>query len=154
MLASLVLGLAGIWFIWSASSSYISTTRAYTSVDVIYERGSFIWLEEDFGSAYAEVTIDNRSESDITVTSLSLYLYFDGEFAGARYTPWEQVSIAQGESLTIPTEFSVATASIQRQGGTGNLSLGGNISIEFAEVREPLTFRLGGDIGQVSEVRD
>ena len=154
MLASLVLGLAGSLFIWSAASSYISTTRAYTSVDVIYERGSFIWLEEDFGSAYAEVTIDNRSESDITVTSLSLYLYFDGEFAGARYTPWEQISIAEGESATIPTEFSVAAASIQGQGGTGNLSLGGNISIEFAEVREPLTFRLGGDIGQVSEVRE
>ncbi len=154
MLASLIIGLAGIWFIYDAASTYISTTRAYTSVDVRYERGSFIWLKEDFSSAYAEVTIHNRSESDVTVTALTLYLYFDGEFAGARYTPWEQVNIPQGESLTVPTEFSVATASIQDRGDTGDLSLGGNISLEFTDVREPLTFRLSGDIGQVSEVRE
>lgn len=154
MLATLIVGIAGSWFLWSAVSTYVSTTRAYTSVSVAYERGSFIWLEQDYGSAYAEVTIHNRSASDITVTNLSLYLYFDGDFAGARYTPWERINISRGESVTIPTEFSVATASIQDRGGTGNLSLGGNIAIEFADIREPLTFRLGGNIGQVSEVRE
>ena len=154
MLASLVIGLTGAWFIYDASSSYISTTRAYTSVNVSYERGSFIWLDPEFGRAYAEVTINNDSDSDITVTTLTLYLYFDGEFAGARYTPWEPVNIARGESLTVPTEFTVATASIQGRGGTGNLSLGGNIALEFADIREPLTFSLSGNIGQVSEVRD
>lgn len=154
MLATFIIGIAGSWFLYDAVSTYVSTTRAYTSVDVRYERGSFIWLEEDFGSAYAEVTIDNRSASDITVTNLSLYLYVDGEFAGARYTPWDNVNINRGESLTVPTEFSVATASVQDRGGTADLGLGGQISIEFADVREPLTFRLSGNIGQVSEVRE
>lgn len=154
MLASLIVGIAGIWFLWGATSTYISTTRAYTSVSVAYERDSFIWLEPDYGRAYAEVTIHNRSDSNITVTSLSLYLYFDGDFAGARYTPWERLDVARGESVTVPTEFTVATASIQDRGGTGNLSIGGNIAIEFSDVREPLTFRLGGDIGQVADVRE
>ena len=154
MLASLVIGLAGSWFIYDAVSTYVSTTRAYTSVDVSYEQGSFVWLEEDFGSAYAEVTVHNRSQSDITVTNLTLYLYVDGNFAGARYTPWDPVDIEKGDSITVPTEFSVATASVQPRGGSGNLSLGGNIALEFADVREPLTFNLGGDIGQVTEVRE
>jgi hypothetical protein len=154
MLASLIIGLTGTWFIYDATSTYVSAARAYTSVDVVYERGSFIWLEPDFGRAYAEITIHNRSESDITVTTLSQYLYFDGEFAGARYTPWQPVDIARGESLTIPTEFTVATARIQPRGGTGHLSLGGMISIEFNDVKQPLTFRLSGNIGQVSEVRE
>ena len=154
MLTSLVIGLVGSWFIYEATSTYVDATRAYTSVDVVYERGSFIWLEEDFGSATADVTIENGSASDVTVTNLAVYLYFDGEFAGARYTPWEPLDIPTGESRTVPTEFSVATARIQSRGGTGFLSLGGRISLEFADVNEPLTFGLSGDIGQVSEVQE
>jgi hypothetical protein len=154
MLASLLIGITGIGFIYSATSTYVSTTRAYTSVDVVYERGSFVWLDPEFSQAEADVTILNRSETDITVTMLTLYLYFDGDFAGARYTPWERVDIPQGESLTVTTLFTVATARIQPRGGTGNLTLGGQIGIEFDGIREPLAFRLSGNIGQVSEVRE
>lgn len=154
LLTSLAIGLVGTWFLYEATSTYVDATRAYTSVDVVYERGSFIWLEEDFGSATADVTIENRSASDVTVTQLAIHLYFDGEFAGSRYTPWEPLEIPSGESRTVTTEFSVATARIQRRGGTGFLSLGGNIALEFADVNQPLTFDLSGDIGQVSEVRE
>lgn len=154
MLISLVIGLTGTWFIYDATSTYVEATRAYTSVDVVYERGSFIWLEEDYGSATADVTIENGSASDVTVTQLTLHLYFDDQFAGSRYTPWEPLDIPTGESRTVTTEFSIATARIQHRGGTGFLSLSGNIALEFADVNEPLTFRLSGDIGQVSEVRE
>ncbi len=154
MIVSAVLGLVGAWFVYDAATTYISAARAYASVSVVYERDSFIWLEEDFSSAEAEITIHNRSESDVIVPTLMLYLYVDGQFAGARYTPWQTLSIPKGESVTILQEFSVATASVQDKGGTANLSLGGQISIEFADVKTPMTFRMQHPIGQVSEVRN
>lgn len=154
LLLSLLLGVAGGWAIVNATTTYVDTTRAYTSVDVLYERGTFVWLENDYSRAVADVTIENRSDTEVRVTFLALHLHFDGAFVGSRYTPWEPLNIRSGESRTVTTEFSVATAGIGDRGGEGALSLGGNIALEFAGVNEPLTFPLSGTIGQVSEVRE
>lgn len=154
MLVSAILGLVGGWLVYDAASTYVAAARAYASVSVVYERDSFIWLDEDFSAAEAEITIHNRSESDVVVPTLTIYLYVDGQFAGARYSQWRPLSIPKGESVTMVQEFSVATASVQDKGGTADLSLGGQISIEFSDVKTPMTFRMQHPIGQVSEVRD
>jgi hypothetical protein len=154
LLVSVVLGMVGAWFAWDAATTYVSAARAYASVSVVYERDSFIWLDEDYSAAEAEITIHNRSDSDVIIPTLQLYLYVDGQFAGARYSRWPVISIPKGESITLVQEFSVATASVQDRGGTAQLSLGGQISIEFTDVKTPMTFRMQHPIGQVSKVRN
>ena len=152
MLVSLVIGLAGVWFVYDASSSYIAATRAYTSVDLQYEEGSFVWLDPAFERGRADLTIHNNSDSDVTVTLLDLYLYFDDEFAGARYSTWEPLDISAGTSETVTTVFEVAISRIRPLGDTAELRLGGSTTLEFENVSEPLTYSLGTTIGQVSEV--
>lgn len=152
MLVSLAVGLAGIWFVYDAASTYVAATRAYASVDVRYEPDSFVWLDPEFERGRANLTIHNESDSDVTVALLELHLYFGEEFAGSRYTPWEPLEIPSGTSATVTTEFQVAITRIRPQGGTTELSLRGSITLEFADVNEPLTFPLRGTIGQVSEV--
>ncbi len=152
MLVSLVIGLAGVWLVYNAASTYVAATRAYANVDVRYEQGSFVWLDPAFESGRADVTIHNNSDTDVTVTTLDLHLYFDDEFAGSRYTTWEPLDIPKGTTATVPTEFKVAISRIRPLGGSATLLLNGSITLEFAGVNEPLTFPLRGTIGQVSEV--
>lgn len=152
MLVSLAVGLTGVWFVYDATSSYVGATRAYASVDVRYEQGSFVWLDPGFDSGRADLTIHNESDTDVTVALLQLHLYFGEEFAGSRYTPWEPLLIRSGDTATVTTEFDVSISRIQPQGGTADLSLTGSITLEFDGVNEPLTFPLRGTIGQVSEV--
>lgn len=152
MLVSLVIGLAGAWFVYDASSTYVSATRAYASVDVRYVSGSFVWLDPQFEQGRADLTIHNESDSNVTVALLNLYLYFDGEFAGARYTPWEPLEIPRGTAATVTTVFTTSISRIRPLGDSADLSLTGSITLEFEDVNEPLTFPLRGTIGQVPEV--
>src|SRR5690606_22973160 len=139
-----LVGIVGSWFVYDAASTYVAGVRAYQNVDVVYEKGSFIWLEADYGSATADITIHNNSDSDLTVTYLALHLYFDGNFAGSRYTRWEPLDIPKGESHTVTTIFQVSISLIQHQGGTGCLILGGTITMEISDVNQQLPFNLPG----------
>ncbi|MBA2452445.1 MAG: hypothetical protein H0V47_04705 [Chloroflexia bacterium] len=152
MLVSLAVGLAGVWFVYDAASTYVAATRAYASVDVRYESDSFIWLDPAFERGRADITIHNESDSNVTVALLDLHLYFDDEFAGSRYTPWQPLEIPSGTSAVVTTEFQIAISRIRPQGGTADLSLRGSITLEFDDVSEPLTFPLRGTIGQVAEI--
>lgn len=154
MLISLLIGLAGIWFVYDASSTYVSAIRAYSGVGVTYESDSFVWLDPDYENGRAELTIHNNSDTEVTVTLLDLYIYFDDEFAGARYIPWEPLIIPEGMSETVPAEFDISISRIRPLGGTAELALGGSITIEFDGVNEPLTFPLRRTIGQVTEVEE
>lgn len=152
MLVSVLIGLAGSWFAYDAAATYVAATRAYSAVDVRYVPDSFVWADPAFGSGRADFVIHNGSESDVTITTLTLHLYFDGEFAGSRYTTWDPLEIPKGTDATVTPEFTVSISRLQPQGGTAALGVHGNITVEFKDVKEPLTFPLRGTIGQVSKV--
>lgn len=152
MLVSLAVGLAGVWFVYDATSTYVAATRAYASVDVRYESGSFIWLDPEFERGRADVAIHNASDTDLTVALLQLHLYFDEEFAGSRYTAWKPLVIPSGDTAIVTTEFDISISRLRPLGDTAELRLSGSITLEFDGVNEPLTFPLRGTIGQVSEV--
>lgn len=150
LLLSLAAGIAGVFVLQEAFADYLDATRSYTQVDLRYVDGSFEWLDDEYENSRAEVSIHNRSTHVVTVAQLDMFLYFDGEFAGARYENWQPVEIVPGDERTFETEFQTTANSIQQQGGTADLSIRGRMRLEFEDIEDPLSIQFSGDIGQVS----
>lgn len=149
LLLSFCAGVAGIWFLFAAFDDYLDATRSYTQVDLRYQDESFQWLDAEYEESEAVLTVANRSTHVVTVTQMDVFLYFDGEFAGAEYTTWEPLEVDPGEVETFMVGFQTSTNTIQDQGGEADLSLAGRMRLEFEDISEPLSIRFSGDVGQV-----
>lgn len=158
IVVSVLLGVGGIIGLSDAVSDYTGTLRTYTQVDATYDEGSFRWLEPDFNRARLTMTLRNDSPVEATVINIDLFLRFDGEldgqiidnaFAGTNYNRFDQVTIAAGDSQSVPIEIEVTTNSIQPAGGTAELSLRGSMEVEFEGIERRLTLDLADNIGVV-----
>lgn len=158
IVVSVLLGIGGIIGLSDAVSDYTGTLRTYTQIDATYDEGSFRWLEPDFNRASLTMTLHNDSPVDATVINIDLFLRFNGEldgqivdnaFAGANYNRFDQVTIAAGDSQSVPLEIEVTTNSIQPIGGTAELSLRGSMEVEFEGIERRLTLDLADTIGVV-----
>lgn len=149
LLVSLIAGVIGAWFAQDAFRQYLDATEAFTEVSMRYEPDSFEWLDPEFDRGQAQLTIINDSSHDVVVDHMNMFLDFDGDFAGARYDPWENVEIPAGETHTFTAEFLITANSIQPQGGEAELRIRGTMGLEFEEIEEPYSVKFGGTIGQV-----
>lgn len=149
LLASAIIGLAGAWSLFTAFRDYVDTVNSFTEVDLQYVKGSFSWADPEFERGSAKVEIFNDSGHDVTVTHFSIFLEFDGEFAGTDYRTWDDLAIPAGESRVVTAEFQVTATRRQDQGGTADLGLHGSMWLEFEEIEEPLSISFAGTIGQV-----
>lgn len=143
------MGVFGVWFAQDAFRQYIDATEAFTNVSMEYEPDSFVWVDPEFDVGQANLTIINDSDHAVVVEHMSMFLDFDGRFAGAHYDPWEDVEIPAGESYTFTAEFTITANSIQSRGGEAELGIRGTMGLEFDEIDEPYTVRFQGDIGTV-----
>ncbi len=152
ILITVVIGVGGIWAIQRAISQYVDVTEAITKVEIEYLPDSFVWLDPAFDEGRAQVQITNRSDRLVTVEHLELNLYFDGQFAGSWYEPWEATRVAPGKTMTFDVTYQVTSNSIQDQGAVANLSTRGITKLTYHDIGEPFTIRLSGTIGQVTEI--
>ena len=149
LLLALLVGGIGTGFLINAFSQFLDANRSYTSFDIAYVPDSFTWQDSDFEHAVAEVTITNDADRSVTIEHLQLHLYFDNEFAGSWYEPWEQIVLEPGASVTVIPRFTVTSNSIQPQGGTAELALGGQMRLAYEQIERTLTVPLRGTVGQV-----
>jgi hypothetical protein len=152
IVASLAIGVAGVWTLVDAVSQYTSTLRTYTQLEIRYEPESFVWLDADFSRGRATITFTNNSPSGARVTNVNLNLLFDGEFAGSNYGGISEFAVARGETYVLEVEFQVTSRSIQPQGGSAVLGLSGGVVVKFSGIERELALRVRGTIGQVSTV--
>lgn len=150
LLLALVVGGAGTGFLINAVTQFLDANRSYTSFDIRYVPDSFTWQEPDFEHAVAQVTITNDADRNVTIEHLQLHLYFDNEFAGSWYEPWEQIVLEPGASVTVTPRFTVTANSIQERGGEAELAIGGQMRLAYAQIERTLTVPLSGTVGQVS----
>lgn len=149
LVLTLLIGAVGTGFLINAFQQFLDANRSYTSFAVRYVPDSFTWLDSEFEAGEARITITNDADRLMTIEYLTLHLYFDGEFAGSWYEPWEQVELAPGETVTLAPTFSITTNSIQDSGGDAELTLGGQIRVAYARIERTLTRTLTGTIGEV-----
>lgn len=142
LVVSLIVGLLGTWSYVTAIQDYRRTAEAFTSIELEYISGSFEWLDEEFGTAEARFNISNDSRADAAVEYLILRLYLDGEFAGAQYRPWQEVTVPAGEvvEITVPFEISISTTRDQAQGVSPTVR--GEMRLAFDQVEQSLTVPL------------
>jgi hypothetical protein len=146
---SLVLGVTGLVSLVTAMSEYNSTLKTYTQLSIRYEPDSFVWLEPDFSSAQARMVIINDSPADAVVENLSVFLRFDGEFAGTNYERFQPLDVPKGETRIVTLDLLVSTPSVQPQGGTAQLSLDGSATADFEGVERNLHLNVRERIGVV-----
>ncbi len=149
---SLIVGIVAIWAVYRAVDQYTAVTESITRVDVEYVDGSFVWLDPSFDQGEAEINITNRADRAVTVEYLELHLYFDGEFAGARYEKWDPITIPAGDQYAFTTTFTVTANSVQPKGGDATLSLRGYDTLVFEEFEEPFRIQVFELIGSVSKI--
>jgi hypothetical protein len=149
ILVSILFGAFGAWFSAEAVGQYLNTTRSFASVDTRYVEGSFSWEDSDHEEATAEVVITNDSDNNATLDYLGMNLYFDGTFAGARYEPWDAIDIPSGESVSVEIPFLVSITEMRSQGSEAELSLRGQMRLNFEGIERDMTVPTGGTIGQV-----
>ncbi len=150
LILTLVVGIGGLAAGLRAFSTYGDAAEAFTTVELVYVPDSFEWQSDDFETGTATFRLVNASRFPADVEGFSVALYFDGEFAGSDYGTWEPVVVSAGESREFSSEFTVASNSIQAEGGTANLSFSGQVLVRFAKFEQPLSFRFRGAIGQVA----
>ncbi len=146
---SLALGVAGLVSLVAAMSEYNSTLETYTQLSIRYEPDSFEWVEPDFGAARTRMVITNDSPADAIVEDLSVFLRFDGEFAGTNYDRFPALEVPQGESRVVTLDLLVSTPSIQAEGGTARLPLDGSASVQFDGIERDLNLNVNERIGVV-----
>lgn len=149
LVVSLAFGVAGLVSLVTAMSEYNSTLETYTQLSIRYEPDSFAWVEPDFGAATTRMTIINDSPADAVIENLSVYLRFDGEFAGTNYDPFAALEVPRGETRVVTLDLLVSTPSIQAQGGTAELSFTGSATVQFEGVERDLNLRVNERIGVV-----
>lgn len=150
LLVTLLIGVVGTGFLVRAVQQFLDANRSYTSFVVRYVPDSFTWLDAEYEHGAAEVTITNDADRLMTIEYLTLHLSFDGEFAGSWYQAWEPVELAPGETITLSPNFTVTTNSIQAEGGSATLTLGGQIRVAYAGIERTLTRNLQGTVGEVA----
>jgi hypothetical protein len=154
LLVSFLLGAFGFWFSADAVAQYLNTARSFTSVYAVYVEDSFEWLDPEHERARAEVTIINDAPNDVDIAYFSLNLYFDGDFAGARYEPWERFVIPAGEQATFEVPFQVPIAHQRPRGSEAEIRLRGQMRLEFEGIERPMNVRVSGTIGVVPYEED
>jgi hypothetical protein len=154
LIVSVLLGAFGFWFSADAVGQYLDTSRSFTSVHARYVPDSFKWLDPEHQEASAQFTFINDAPNDVTLAHLSLNLYFDGVFAGARYAPWERFEIPAGEEETNEVTFLTSIAHLREQGSDAELSLRGQMRLEFEGIERPLNVRISGPVGVVPYEED
>jgi hypothetical protein len=152
VLASVLIGLAGVLALALAVGEYTGTLRTYTRLEVRYEPGSFVWLEPDYSRARATLVVTNHSPADARIDDIRLSVYFDGEFAGTAYDPPPGFAVARGETRAQEVELQITSRGIQAQGGSARLTLSGSVVADFTGVERELQLRVRGTVGQVSTV--
>jgi hypothetical protein len=150
ILLSLLLGAFGTWFSIDAVGQYLNTTRSLGAMEVRYVEGSFVWLDPDYERARASFEIVNASRNDVTIPHYGQQLRFDNAFAGARYHDWEILRIPAGESQTFEVVFFIPVADIRRQGGEAELTVEGQLRLDFEGIERDMTVRTWTRIGQVA----
>jgi hypothetical protein len=131
LVVALAVGAVGAWSLWDGVSQYVATSRAFAAVTIDYQPGSFIWLQPTGESASFRLVVVNDAPRGVIVESLDVYLYFDGEFAGANYEPFQPVALAAGETRAVDVRVRVTSRSKLPQAGTAVLSLRGSAIFRF-----------------------
>jgi hypothetical protein len=149
ILVSILLGVAGAWLSADAVGQYLNMARSFASVDAQYVDDSFRWLDSDYEQAVAEFEVTNDSDNDARLDYLAMSLYFDDRFAGARYDQWEVVEVPAGESVTIEVSFFTSISELRPSGGEAELSVQGQMRLDFENVGRDMTVRTSGTLGQV-----
>ena len=152
LVASLIIGIGGVLLGARAILTYGDAAEAFTQIELAYVPGSFEWQDADYENGTATFQLINRSRFRASVESFSIALRFDGDFAGSDYDRWQTMTVPGDEVREIPARFTITTNSIQEEGGTANLSFGGQLLVRFAKFEQPLSFRFRGTIGQVDYV--
>lgn len=149
ILVSVLFGVFGIWFSAQAVGQYLNTVRSFANIELAYVEDSFAWEDPEHERANAEFVIRNDSENDATITYLGLNLLFDGEFAGARYQPWDPLDVPAGESVTVEVPFLVSSERLRPAGSEAELGLSGEMGLEFEGIQRDMTVRVAETIGRV-----
>jgi hypothetical protein len=149
ILVSVLLGLFGAWLTADALAQYLNTARSFTAIRTQYVPDSFEWQDPEYRRARAEIVIVNESENDALVDYFSISLYFDDDFAGADYEPWERFVVPAGEERTFEVNFLTTAPFIRHLGGEATLRVRGQMRLVFDGIQQPMTVRTSGTIGQV-----
>jgi hypothetical protein len=149
ILLSILLGAAGTWLTADAVGQYLNTARSFASVHAQYVEGSFAWEDPQHERAHATFAITNNGDNDARLTHLGMNLYFDGQFAGARYEQWEAIEVPAGESVEVDVPFLISISERRPDGSDAELSVRGQLRLEFEGIERPMTVPARGTIGQV-----
>ena len=149
IVATLLLGGAGLFFGVRAYSTYDDAAEAFTRVELAYVPNSFKWLDPEYGEGVATFRVINDSRFVAVVEGFSISVQFDGAFAGSDYNRWQELRVPGNATREIPAHFEITTNSIQAEGGVAELSFAGQMLVRFARFEQPLSFRFRGAIGQV-----
>lgn len=149
ILVSILLGAVGAWLSVDAVGQYLNTARSFASVHARYVEGSFAWEDPEHERANAEFSITNDSENDARLMHFGVNLYFDGAFAGARYDDWEAVDIPAGETVNVDVPFLISISERRPEGSDAELSINGQLRLEFEGIERPMTVPARGTIGKV-----
>lgn len=149
ILVSIVLGIVGTWLSADAVGQYLNIARSFASVNAEYVDDSFVWLDPDYERGRAQFNVRNDSDNDALLDYLSMNLYFDGQFAGARYAQWDPVEIPAGESVTVEVPFFVSISERRAEGGDSELSVQGQLRLNFDNIERDMTVRTSGTLGEV-----
>lgn len=149
ILVSILLGLFGIWFSADAVGQYLNTVRSFAGIEYSYVEDSFTWLDPEHRRGTAEFRIHNDADNAVTIAHLEALLYFDGEFAGARYTDWDRVEIPAGETSTVEVQFLTSIERMRSAGSEADLSVESQIRLDFEGIEREMTVRASDSIGRV-----
>lgn len=151
---SLVIGMVGAWTLVAAASQYTGTLRAFTSLEIRYQPGSFVWLDHEFERGQATIVFTNDSPAQARINGITLNLLFDGEFAGSNFGGAEAFTLARGESRSIVVELRVTSRDIRARGGSATLGLSGVVVASFSGIDRDVSLRIRDTIGQVAIVEE
>jgi hypothetical protein len=149
ILISILFGAFGAWFSADAVGQYLNTARSYAAVDAYYVEDSFAWEDPEHERARAEFVIVNDSDNDARLSYFGMNLMFDGQFAGARYEPWDPIDIPAGESATVEVPFLISISSLRPEGSDAELSVRGQLRLDFETVERDMSVPMSGTIGRV-----
>jgi hypothetical protein len=150
IIASILLGAIGTWLSVDAISQYMNMARSFSSVNARYVEESFAWEDPQHERANATFTVTNNSDNDATLDFLTMSVYFDGQFAGARYDSWAPLDIPAGESVELDLSFLISISELRPRGGEADITVRGQLRLDFEGIERDMTVPTSGRIGQVS----
>jgi hypothetical protein len=148
ILVSLALGAVGIWFTVDALQQYFNVTRSFTSVHIEYVDETFVWDDAAYEHGTGAFRITNNAPNDVVIAHVTVNLFFDGQFAGGRYQPWERIAISSGESADIEMPFFISIAPQRERAENADLSVSGQMRLEFDGIEQGMTVRFNEQLGE------